>query len=106
MGTREFAIFCAALLAGVGIALVDQSRGYDATGGTAISMVIVAASITYLGRGRPWLWALAVSAPTVVIGLAGGADLTILLSIVFAAIGAAFGWALWRTATKERPPAD
>jgi hypothetical protein len=106
MERREFAILCAALLAGLGIAVVDSSRGWDATGSSAVSLVIVTAAIAYLGRERPWLWALAVSVPVIVVGLAGTADFTILLAVVFAGIGAALGWAVWRTATKEKPSAD
>lgn len=83
-----------ALLAGLLIALVDSSAGWDSTGVTAGALLLAGGAAAYLGRGRPWLWAMLVGLPTPIIEIAGSGATGSLLALAFAATGAAIGWAL------------
>lgn len=57
---RNRLLFCAAVAAGLSVAYIDSSPGWDATGITAFSMFIVAAVLGFFAPQRPWLWALGV----------------------------------------------
>ncbi|MEN3339145.1 MAG: hypothetical protein V7647_2821 [Acidobacteriota bacterium] len=57
---RNGMLLCAAVLSGLCIAYVDSRPGWDATGITAFSMLIVAGVLGFVGPRRPWLWALGV----------------------------------------------
>jgi hypothetical protein len=85
-----------ALVAGIVIALVDTSPGWDATGITAGSLLIAAAIVAWLGRDRPWLWALLVGLPTPILGIVRSGNAASLLALVFAGLGAVIGWAIGR----------
>jgi len=85
-----------ALVLGLAIAFADSSPGWDSTGVTAGALLLAAGATAYLGRRRPWLWALLVGLPTPVIEIAAGGSIGSLLALVFAGIGAAIGWALAR----------
>ena len=103
MRRRQLMLLAAALVGGLAIAVVDSSPGWDSTGITAVSIGLASAGFAFVGRDRPWLWAAAIGAPTVVLGIAAGADPTIALALVFAAAGAAIGWALRRGTTEDLP---
>jgi hypothetical protein len=85
-----------ALTLGLAIALVDSSPGWDSTGITAGVQLLAGGAMAFLGRDRPWLWALLVGLPTPVIEIAEGGSTGALLALAFAGIGAASGWALAR----------
>lgn len=85
-----------AVVAGLAIAFVDSSPGWDSTGITAGALVSGAGGAAFLGRDRPWLWALLIGLPTPVVEISGGASTGSLLALVFAGIGAAIGWTLAR----------
>jgi hypothetical protein len=85
-----------ALAAGVGIALVDASPGWDSTGITAGALILATGVIAFAGRNRPWLWAPLIGLPTPVIEIARGGSPGSLLALGFAAAGAAIGWGLAR----------
>ena len=90
------ALAVAALAAGVGIALVDASPGWDSSGITAGTLLLAAAMAAFAGRDQPWLWALLIGLPTPIIEISGGGLTGSLLALAFAAPGAAIGWALAR----------
>jgi hypothetical protein len=85
-----------ALLLGVLIALADSSPGWDSTGVTAGALFLAGGTTAYLGRTRPWLWALLVGSPTPIVEIPTLAATGSLLALVFASAGAAIGWALAR----------
>jgi hypothetical protein len=85
-----------ALAAGVAIALVDASPGWDSTGITAGALFLVAGIVAFAARDRPWLWALLVGLPTPILEIATTANAGAILAFAFASVGAAVGWALAR----------
>ncbi len=85
-----------ALALGLVIALADSSPGWDSTGITAGSLLLGAGSAAFLGRDRPWLWALLVGLPTPVIEIGGRGSTGSLLALVFAGLGAGIGWGATR----------
>ena len=85
-----------ALLLGLAIASVDGSPGWDSTGITAGALLIAGGTTAFIGRTRPWAWALLVGLPTPVIEIARDGQAGSLLALGFAGIGAAVGWALAR----------
>jgi hypothetical protein len=97
MDRRQLTLLAIALLVGLAIGIVDSSPGWDSTGITAGSLGLAAAAVAFIGRDRPWLWASAVGAPTVVLGIAAGADATIAFAMVFAVAGAVIGRAIRRS---------
>ena len=105
MARGHVALLTGALLVGIAIALVDASPGWDSTGITAGSLALVAAVAAGIGGNRPWLWALAVGLPVVVLEVARDADPAIVLAIGFAAGGAVVGWAIRRSLTPDVPRA-
>lgn len=82
--------------AGLAVALVDASPGWDSTGITAGALVLAAAITAFVGRDRPWLWAVLIGLPTPLIEIIGGGSTGSLLALGFAAAGAAIGWGLAR----------
>ena len=96
---RRLSVIAAlALLLGLLIAAADSSPGWDSTGITAGALLLGAGMMAFLGRDRPWLWALLVGLPTPIIEIAGPGTSGSLLALVFAGVGAAIGWALARVA--------
>ena len=87
-----------ALVAGIAIGLVDSSPGWDSTGITAGALVLTAGVAAWLGRDRPWLWALLVGLPTPILGILRTGNTGSVLALGFAALGAAVGWAFRRSA--------
>jgi hypothetical protein len=97
MRRSRFALALAALGAGVAIGLVDSSPGWDSTGLTAGALVLVTALVAWIGRDRPWLWALLVGLPTPILDVLRTGNTGSVLALGFAAVGAAIGWALRRS---------
>ena len=89
---RHAAAFVVSVAAGIGIALVDSSPGWDSTGITAGLLLIGAGVAAAIGRDRPWLWALLVGLPTPILETVQGGNPGSWLALVFAAGGAAIGW--------------
>ncbi len=106
MARRQMLLLAAALVVGLAIAIVDTSPGWDSTGITAGSLGLAAAAVAFVGRDRPWLWASAVGVPTVILGIAGGADPTIALAMLFPFAGAAIGWVIRRSMAEDLPHAS
>jgi hypothetical protein len=87
-----------AVAAGIGIALIDSSPGWDSTGISAGLLLTGAAVSSAIGRDRPWLWALLVGLPTPILETIRDGNTGSWLALLFAAIGAAVGWAVARAA--------
>jgi hypothetical protein len=85
-----------ALGIGLAIGLADSSPGWDSTGITAGGLFLSAAAVAWIGRDRPWLWALLVGLPTPILGIVRTGNAGSVLAVGFAAAGAAAGWALRR----------
>ena len=86
--------FVVALAIGVAVALIDSSPGWDSTGITAGLLFLGAGAAAAIGRDRPWLWALLVGLPTPLLETVRDGNAGSWLALVFAALGAAVGWAL------------
>jgi hypothetical protein len=97
MTARTTALVAIGLAAGIAIAFIDSSPGWDSTGITAGLLVIAAAVTAGIARTRPWLWALLVGLPTPVVEIARSGTIGSLLALGFAGVGAAIGWAIART---------
>lgn len=97
MSARTTVLVVIGLAAGIAIALVDSSPGWDSTGITAGLLVIAAAVTAGIARHRPWLWALLVGLPTPIVEIARFGSVGSLLALAFAAVGAAIGWSVART---------
>jgi len=84
-----------AALAGIGIAVMDSSPGWDDTGITIGSLFLAAAIAAALAGRRPWLVALLVGGFTPLVEIVGqggrGAGLAALAALVFAGVGAFVG---------------
>ena len=93
---RHATAFVVAVAAGVGIALIDSSPGWDSTGITAGLLGVGAAAAAAIGRDRPWLWALLVGLPTPILETVRDGNTGSWLALIFAAGGAAIGWAVAR----------
>jgi hypothetical protein len=93
---RHAAAFVVAVAAGVGVALIDSSPGWDSTGITAGLLGVGAAAAAAIGRDRPWLWALLVGLPTPILETVRDGNAGSWLALVFAAGGASIGWAFAR----------
>ena len=89
--------FVVALAIGVAVALIDSSPGWDSTGITAGLLFLGAGAAAAIGRDRPWLWALLVGLPTPLLETVRDGNAGSWLALVFAALGAAVGWALGRS---------
>ena len=98
MNRRRTLLVASAVLAGLAIALVDSSAGWDSTGITAGLLLLSAGTTAAAAGDRPWLWAILVGVPTPAIELAGSGNGGSILALAFAAGGAAIGWAIGRAA--------
>jgi hypothetical protein len=98
MTLRRVVLVALALLAGLAVALVDSSPGWDSTGITAGLLLLSAGTTAAIAGDRPWLWALLVGVPTPAIELATSGNGGSILALAFAAGGAAIGWAIGRAA--------
>jgi hypothetical protein len=87
----------AALVTGVVIGLVDSSPGWDSTGITAVALALAAGVVAWIGRERPWLWALLVGLPTPILDIVRNGNAGSVLAVGFAAVGAAVGWVVRRS---------
>lgn len=101
----HLALLAIAILIGIAIGVVDTRPGWDSTGITAISMVLATAAVAGVGRSRPWLWALAVGVPVVLVEIAATSDPTMVVILGFPAAGAAIGWAIRRSLVPDLPRA-
>ena len=89
-----------AIVAGIGIAMIDNQPGYDDTGVTAAGLAIAAlVAVLIEGSGR----VLRVAAIAVLVGIwipifeiAAPGTYGSLLSFVFSAVGAFIGWVIVR----------
>ena len=88
LSAQVLLLSAAALCAGLGIAWVDSRPGWDDTGVTAGALVI-AAALAAFARVPPWLAALLVAGPILVVELSKGTG--VLLAIPFAIAGAYAG---------------
>jgi len=95
--SRRYATaFVVAVAAGIAIALIDSSPGWDSTGITAGLLLIGAGVASAIGRDRPWLWALLVGLPTPLLETVRDGNTGSWLALGFAALGAAIGWVIAR----------
>jgi hypothetical protein len=93
--SRRYATaFVVAVAAGIAIALIDSSPGWDSNGITAGLLLLGAGAAAAIGRDRPWLWALLVGLPTPILENIRDGNAGSWLALVFAAGGAAIGWAI------------
>lgn len=90
------ALIAVALGAGVAIAKVDASPGWDSTGITALALALAAGGSAFVARDRPWLWALLIGLPTPAVEILDGGPVASVLAVLFAVAGAGLGWALAR----------
>jgi hypothetical protein len=90
------AAFVVAIAAGIGVALIDSSPGWDSTGITAGLLLGGSAAAAAIGRDRPWLWALLVGLPTPILETVRDGNTGSWLALFFAAGGATIGWAVAR----------
>lgn len=97
-GRRRPIAFGVALAIGLGVALIDSSPGWDSTGITAGLLFLGAGVAAAIGRDRPWLWALLVGLPTPILETVRDGNTGSWLALAFAALGAAIGWAIARSA--------
>ncbi|HEX5148965.1 MAG TPA: hypothetical protein VFW02_07785 [Candidatus Limnocylindrales bacterium] len=96
MTVRHVILIAMAVAAGLAIALMDSSPGWDSSGITAGLLLLAAGTVAAVEAERPWLWAMLVGAPTPLLELPGGGSTGSLLALGFAAVGAAIGWAVGR----------
>ncbi len=93
---RYATAFVVAVAAGVGIALIDSSPGWDSNGFTAGLLLLGAGATAAIARDRPWLWALLVGLPTPILETVRDGNTGSWLALVFAGLGATIGWAVAR----------
>ncbi|MGH2408240.1 MAG: hypothetical protein ACRDF7_09205 [Candidatus Limnocylindrales bacterium] len=98
-GRRDTVAALVAIVLGLAIAWLDSRPAWDDTGVTAGLLVFAATGAAFVGRRRPWLWALLVGAPTPLLEGWLGAGAGALLALVFAGLGAAAGHLLGRVVT-------
>jgi hypothetical protein len=98
MPLSRIALAIGALGAGVAIGIVDSSPGWDSTGITAVALATAADAAAWVGRDRPWLWALLVGLPTPILDIIRTGNGGSVLALGFAALGAAIGWGARRSA--------
>jgi hypothetical protein len=93
---RERVAIAVAVAAGVVIALVDSSPGWDDTGVTVGLLVLAAAAAAALSGRRPWLFALLVGVWTPAVEIARGGQLASLAALAFSLGGAIAGYLVAR----------
>ena len=98
--SRQRISFVLAIGAGLAIALVDSSPGWDDSGVTAGLLVLAAAVAAGISGRRPWLWAVLVGGWTPLVEILRGAGLAPLIALAFSAAGAAAGYLVARLAAR------
>jgi hypothetical protein len=101
---RTIAAAAIALVGGIGIALMDSSRGFDDTGITAVGLLLVAALAAALDGRRPLLWAVLVGAWIPLLEIPAARSSAPLAALVFAGIGAVAGHLAARGLSSPRSP--
>jgi hypothetical protein len=81
-----------AVVAGIAIGYMDSRPGWDDTGITAISLVLAGGIAASVAGRLPWMMAIATGMWVPLLELNSLASGGPLAALVFAAIGAAFGW--------------
>ena len=81
-----------AVIAGLGLAVIDSRPGFDDTAITAVGLALGAGLASFVSGRRPWLWALAAGVWVPLIELRDMANGGPLLALGFSAAGAAIGW--------------
>jgi hypothetical protein len=91
-----------ATIAGVAIALVDSSQGWDDTGVTVFGLFLAAAVSAAIAGGRPWLITLLVGGFVPLVEIPRGGAGASLFALLFAAVGAGVGAVLGRVFEANR----
>ena len=86
-------VHAAVLLAGLALAWMDTRPSWDDTGVTAAGLLIIAA-LGALAGIKPWLSALLVVAPLLVVETSGSVG--VLMAALFPLVGAYAGWLVRR----------
>lgn len=94
---RFLAALVLAAVAGIAIALMDSSPGFDDTGVTVGSVFLGAAVTAAIAGRRPWLPALLVGGFVPLIEIPQGGGGAPLVTLLFAGVGAGVGYLLGRT---------
>ena len=89
------------LVTGVLIAWMDSRPGWDDTGITAGTIVLVSALFGYLRPSRPWIWALTVSCWIPLHAILSTGDFRMLVIMLFGFAGSYLG-----AAVKNNKPAN
>ena len=93
LDTRTVLALLVALVVGIGVALIDSRPAADDTGVSAVLLALGAALAAWISGRSPWLWAMLVGIWTPAIEIPASGATGSLLALVFAAIGATFGFA-------------
>ena len=91
-----------ATVAGIAIALVDSSPGWDDTGVTVFGLFLAAAVGAAIAGSRPWLVALLVGGFVPLLEIPRGAGSAPLFALLVAAVGAGVGSMLGRVIEANR----
>jgi len=94
-----------AILVGWGITWLDSSLNRDATGVTALLIVVSTGVLGFFSPNRPWLWALAVGIWIPLVGVFIQHNFGGVLALVVAFIGAYSGMFI-RRISQNRPSID
>ncbi len=96
-----------AITLGLAIAWVDSRPGWDDTGITAVSLVVVGAVIAALSGHRPLLWAVLIGVWTPLLEIPASGDPAPLIALGFAFAGSLLGYGLARLSSRSgaQPPA-
>jgi hypothetical protein len=98
---RTLAAFVIALVAGVGVALIDSRPGFDDTGVTATTLFASAAVAAALAQRRIWLWAVLVGIWVPLLEIPATGSWAPLVALVFSTAGAAVGYLIARALTSR-----
>jgi hypothetical protein len=90
-------LLATAIVFGIAIAYVDSRPRWDDTGITAMAVLFTSATISAIGRDRPWLWALAVGSWIPLWGVIHSRNFGSFLALGFAFAGAYAGMAFRKT---------
>jgi hypothetical protein len=93
---REAFALPLAIGAGLAIALLDSRPGWDATGVTAILLVLAAFVSAALAGRHPWLWALLVGGWILLLEIPSSGQPGPAIALLFSATGALAGYGLAR----------